>query len=358
MRLIQALSLALQGGPGGIQLALTNACNAHCRFCSFSRTPPAARMMADFQGLCRGLGSLVQAGIRYVILTGGEPLLYPDLLPLLKRAQAAGLTTLLCTNGALLTPALVADLKQAGLDTLIISLDAPSPREHDDHRGLPGLTQHLRTLLPQITAVGLKPVASVTLSRLIPDLNAMARFVHRLGFRRLTFSYPLTNLYSSYLGYADHDSVTFTPQELDALFAQIITLKDKAPLAILNPKVSLLDLQRQLRRRPPRFPCLAGFKYFYVDWHLMVYPCHYQSQVLGAMTDLHRFSPQRNGCAACTIDCYRDPSVYQYCAVSVADTLKALSRGDWRRALCTLLHPYNFLSLASLWEARHWLQEG
>jgi len=198
-------------------------------------------------------------------------------------------------------------------------------------------------------------VASVTLSRLIPDLAAMAHFAHRLGFRRLTFSYPLTRLQSSYRGCADHPSVTFTPQELDTLLGRIRALKAAAPLTILNPRASLQDLQRQLRRQRPRFPCLAGFKYFYVDWHLMVYPCHYLPQILTPLTELHRFRPRRNGCAACIIDCYRDPSVYQYVAVSLAEALNYLRHRQWRRGLQTLLHPYNFLSLVSLWEGRHWL---
>jgi hypothetical protein len=43
-------------------------------------------------------------------------------------------------------------------------------------------------------------------------------------------------------------------------------------------------------------------------------------------------------------------------AVSVADSLAALRRGQWLRGLATLLHPYNALSLAALLEGRHWVK--
>ena len=116
------------------------------------------------------------------------------------------------------------------------------------------------------------------------------------------------------------------------------------------------ELQRQLTGRPARFPCLAGYKYWFVDWNLQVFRCHYLDEPLGPLEDLGQIPPIRNDCNACAIDCYRDPSVYQYLAVSVADSLAALRRGRWLEGLGALLHPYNFLSLAALLEGRHWLR--
>jgi hypothetical protein len=199
-------------------------------------------------------------------------------------------------------------------------------------------------------------VASVTLSRLIPDLDALTAFVRDLGFRRLTFSYPLTRLHSSYLGFASHESVDYTPHELARLFGEVLLLKDRSPVPIMNPRLALRELRRQLQRRPSRFPCLAGFKYFFIDWHLDVHRCHYLSGTLGPLEAIDRLAPIRDGCTACTIDCYRDPSVFQYLAVSVADSVAALRQGRWLEGLTTLLHPHNALSLASLLEGRHWVQ--
>ena len=352
----ELLGLMLQGGPGFCQIAVTNACNAGCRFCSFPRVAPEDWLMADPARLFRGLEVLKDRGVGYLCLTGGEPLLYPALLPALGRARDLGMHTLLCTNGWRLTPAYIRELKTAGLKTLIVSIDGPTAAVHDGHRGLPGLTGHIRELLPTMRRAGLNPVASVTLSRLIGDLGEMLRFLEELGFRRVTFSYPITRLNSSYLGFAGHYSVDFTPEELYEWFGRVKALKAATALNILNPSLALGELQRRLTGRPARFPCLAGYKYWFVDWNLQVFRCHYLGEPLGPLEEFARIAPIRNGCDACAIDCYRDPSVCQYLAVSVADAVAALRRGNWLEGLKTLLRPNNFLSLAALLEGRHWLR--
>ncbi len=355
MNLPEMFHLALKGGPGFIQVAVTNACNACCRFCSFPQVPPSDWRMADLDRLTQGFTAMVRAGIKYVTLTGGEPLLYPDLFSCLDRAQALGLRTLLVTNGALLTPARLEILGRLGAPTLIISIDAASPEVHDRHRGLPGLTSHIRDMLPLTRQTGIKAVASVTISRLLDDLDALVRFVQDLGFTRLTFSYPLTSLNSSYLGFAENPLVNFSPQELDSFFARILELKKRSPITILNPRLSLEDIRRQLRGLPSRFPCLAGFKYFFADWDLNLYRCHFLSDILGSLEDIDRLTPIRDGCTACGVDCYRDPSVLQYAAVSVADALAAWRRGDILQGMKSLFDGHNILSLAALREGLRWV---
>jgi MoaA/NifB/PqqE/SkfB family radical SAM enzyme len=352
----ELIHLVRQGGPGFCQIAVTNACNARCRFCSFPQVAAKDRVGADPERLFKGLHALKKAGVHYLSITGGEPLLYPDLLPALDLGRHLGLKMILCSNGALLTPALIDKLKALDLHTLIISLDAASAQEHDEHRGLPGLTAHIREMIPLLRQAGLAPVASVTLSRMLGDLRAMMNFLEDLDFSRVTFSYPLNRLNSNYLGFAEHYSVDFTPRELDNWFSQIKELKKISPLNILNPTLGLNELQRQLRGQTVRFPCLAGYKYFFVDWHLQVSRCHFLGETMGPLEEIHQLTPVRDNCTACVIDCYRDPSVFQYLAVSLADGLKAWQQGKWLKGLGALLHPYNLLSLAALLEGRHWVR--
>jgi MoaA/NifB/PqqE/SkfB family radical SAM enzyme len=352
----ELIQLIFRGGPGFFQVAVTNTCNARCQFCSFPQVPTADRRMADPTRLARGLDAMQRAGIDYVCLTGGEPLLYPDLLPSLAYARVLGLKTLLVTNGGLLTPQLIQDLRGVALDTLIISIDAASEEVHDLHRGLPGLAASIKEALPLVYLAGIKAVASVTLSRLIDDLDALVSFVQDLGFTRLTFSYPLSRLNSSYLGFADNDLVAFSPEELDHLFAQILEIKGRSPLVILNPRLALEDARRHLQGLPSRFPCLAGFKYFFADWNLNVYRCHFLPDILGPLEEIDRVTPIRDGCDACYIECYRDPSVFQFATVSIADTLAAWRRGEVLQGFKSLLNSKNILSLTSLMEARHWVE--
>lgn len=339
-----------------MQVAVTNACNAHWCFCSFPHIPKTEWCMADPARLSRGLRAMQRAGIKYFSLTGGEPLLYPDLLFVLARAKTMGLETMVVTNGILLTPRLIQNLSDVGLQTIIISIDAASESVHDCNRGMPGLASHIKEILPLIHQAGIISVASVTLSRLIDDIEALVRFVQSLGFTRLTFSYPLTWLNSSYLGYADNTLVKFSPKELDRLFCQIIGFKEHSPINILNPRLGLEEARRNIQGLPGRFPCLAGFKYFFADWNLQVYRCHFLSGILGPLEEIDRITPIRDGCDACIIDCYRDPSVYQFVAVSLADSLAAWRQGEVVRGVKTLFNLQNLLSLHSLMEGRHWMR--
>ncbi len=158
MKLKDYLGLLAEGGPGFVQLALTNACNAHCSFCSFSRLDSSQWLMAPWERLQQGLAALAAGGVRFLVVTGGEPLLYPHLHPALALARRLGLVTLLCTNGWLLTAEKINLLAEAGVSHLIISIDAATAEAHDTHRGLPGLAAHIRRQLPLVKAAGLVPL--------------------------------------------------------------------------------------------------------------------------------------------------------------------------------------------------------
>lgn len=354
--LVDHIRLLPQGGPGFVQLALTNACNARCRFCGFSRLRSEDWVMADPGRLCQGLATLAGAGVRTLVLTGGEPLLYPYLLDVAQAARRQGLQTLLCSNGRLLTQELVAALAQAGVSHLIISIDAASAEVHEAHRGFPGLCQALHHLVPAMVREGMTPVASVTCSRLWSDFDALGHFLVSLGFQAVTFSYPTMAGHLSTWDSEAAAGVTFSKAEFAALLHRLETWRRSAPLAVLNPSLGVAELQRQLHGRPLRFPCLAGSAYFYIDWHLRVYNCHILRQPFGPLEDFANLARQRHDCHACLTDCYRDASVQQYPAVALGDAWQAAKQGQWRQALKHLLAPENALALSAAWQGRHWFK--
>lgn len=357
MNLRDFFRLMASGGPGLCQIALTNACNARCRFCRFPSVPAEDRGFADPARLVPGLARLQAGGIRYLIFTGGEPLLYPALLEVLGEARRLGFSTLLVTNGTLLNPALLHRLKEAGLGRLLISFDAAEPEVHDRHRGVPGLSRHIRELIPLAAREGLRPTASVTLSRLTGNLERLMSCLCHLGFVAVTFSYPLTRLESSYLGYAPDPLVQFSPAELRSLFRALLALKAISPLPTLNTRWVLEELCRRQEGNPPRLPCLAGDKYFYLDWDLTLFPCHLLGERLGVLEDFPVTSPRRQACPGCVSECYLDASACQFAAVSLAAGWAAFRQGRLREGLGQLFSRATFRSLATLWQSRSWLRQ-
>ncbi len=73
-----------------------------------------------------------------IVLTGGEPLLRPDIEAIARHASGLGLMTVIGTNGLMLTEARVAALMDAGVRAVGISVDSLDPAHHDGFRGAPG----------------------------------------------------------------------------------------------------------------------------------------------------------------------------------------------------------------------------
>jgi MoaA/NifB/PqqE/SkfB family radical SAM enzyme len=88
-------------------------------------------------------------------LTGGEPLIEKRIPAIIRdvKASQSFIYVYVVTNGSLLTEERAAEMFEAGLDQLSISLNYLDERQ-DDERKLPGLWSHLATLIPKITAQG------------------------------------------------------------------------------------------------------------------------------------------------------------------------------------------------------------
>ena len=208
-------------------------------------------------------------------------------------ASSLGMATTLVTNGSLLTPDRIDALADAGLASVYISIDAADAERHEENRGLPGVCSRIREAIQRFKARNISTAASVTMSRLV-DYEKLPSFLSSLGFESLTFSYPLTDLASPYLAYSDSKLVAYTNEELLDAFDAVKALKQHFP--VLNPTASIEDMQRHLRGEPERFSCIAGWKFFYLDWHLDLYRCHNWDQRLCHITEFDGSQRGRVGC--------------------------------------------------------------
>lgn len=347
------------GGPGYVQFAITNRCNADCGFCSFARSKldksawcsVTVQQARDVIEICR------ENHIGYLLFVGGEPMLHRDIVAMTRYAAERGIRPMLCTNGALFTDQNMGAFADAGLCSVIISIDTHDVAQHEQNRGLPGVCQKIKHANTTFAKLGIQTTASVTISRLIDDYTKLPAFLNELGFASCTFSYPLTALGSSYLSYSHSPLVAFTADELIAEFEKIKQLKRNTKLTIVNPTESLTEMQRHLRGEHEQFGCLAGYKYFYLDWHLNLYRCHFWEKPMCSVYEFDQSKLIRDGCTRCMIDCYRDPSVLHCCAISLSDAWHALKRGRLTKAAKHLLDKRNLASLRAVLETRPWITD-
>ncbi|MBF0330984.1 MAG: radical SAM protein [Candidatus Omnitrophica bacterium] len=127
--------------PWILELSVTYLCNCRCKHCSvsnyFEDAKPDGELSTDELG--RILSEAVAMGIPKVDFFGGEPLIRKDIVALVRKAAQLGLYSSVTTNGWFLTPAMIKDLKEAGISCLNVSLDDVTAESHDRSRGAVGV---------------------------------------------------------------------------------------------------------------------------------------------------------------------------------------------------------------------------
>jgi len=345
------------GGPGYLQFAITNICNARCDFCNFAvqKLPPAQRHSVTLEQARMVIDICVRNHIGYLLFVGGEPLAHRDLGMMVRYAAERGINPMICTNGGLWTERNMRELARHGLSSVIMSIDAHDAVVHEKNRGLPGVCRKIKQANDVFAELGIQTTASITASRLIQDYNKLPDFLRSLGFTSCTFSYPLSSLASSYLSFSESDLVSFSRDELLAVFDKIKEMKRVTGFPVINPTESLNEMQRHLRGQKEHFACLGGSKYFYLDWHLNLYRCHFWETPMCKIEEFDQSRLIRDGCTRCMIDCYRDPSVLQFVAMSASDAFNHLREGRVGAAARSLLDRRNLTSLRAVWENRKWI---
>jgi MoaA/NifB/PqqE/SkfB family radical SAM enzyme len=143
--------------PTFVQLRVTNLCNLRCKMCGqwgetgiyrsdgfpAGATDGAAERakIRELIGAHRQLSLSDYASLLdeiapsqpIVSLFGGEPLLYPDILPLIREIKKRGMTCTIITNGGRLE-AYARELVESGIDLIAVSIDGP-PDVHNRIRG-------------------------------------------------------------------------------------------------------------------------------------------------------------------------------------------------------------------------------
>jgi MoaA/NifB/PqqE/SkfB family radical SAM enzyme len=108
------------------QLVVIRRCNLSCGYCFEydDVSPPVATAM-----LLRRVDALADLGNVVLTLTGGEPLLHPDLDRIIAHSVGRGMVTTTISNGYALTRSWIERLNRSGLTAIQISVDNIEPNE-------------------------------------------------------------------------------------------------------------------------------------------------------------------------------------------------------------------------------------
>jgi radical SAM protein with 4Fe4S-binding SPASM domain len=257
---------------------VTSACNLKCEYCRASATRSPDEDELTSEEALRFIDSVSPLN-PMIILSGGEPLLRPDIFELARHASAQGIRVALATNGTLLSPEMADKIRESGIKRVSISLDGASPEIHDASRGegcfqkvLRGIESLRRKLPFQINmTITRSNVAEVeNMMDLAQDLGAVA--LH------LFFLVPT--------GRGREDELV-SPQEQDELLRQVARECTRRPMEIkvtCAPQFTRImreELTKEEREKMMGSACLAGTGFVFVSRRGEVCPCGYLPVVAG-----------------------------------------------------------------------------
>lgn len=264
-------------------------CNLACAYCNefddHSNPVP-------LEELKRRLDLLAGMGTSIITISGGEPLLHPQLDEFIRHIRRRGMIAGLITNGYLLTLERIERLNQAGLEHLQISIDNSLPDEVSK-KSLKVLDQKLQLLARHaVFQVNINSVLGSGVNN-PEDALAIARRAIQLGF---TSTVGIIHDHTGQLK-------PLGPREIE-IFEEIMSL-GKRSFSRFN------DFQHSVARgKPHNWRCRSGSRYLYVCEDGLVHWCSQQRGYPGVPLDQYTWEMRRREyftkkfCAPrCTISC-------------------------------------------------------
>jgi len=160
-------------------------CNCRCAMCDIWKEKNGVALSRhDVERL---LPDLLRLGTQRVVLSGGEPLMHPDLFGLVLPLKNAGIGLTLLSSGLLLER-FAAEIA-ATFDDVVVSLDGPAG-VHDAIRGIPGAFERLRRGVASLRSAAPVPFLSgrCTVQRgNLARLRETVAAARTLGLDRVSF---------------------------------------------------------------------------------------------------------------------------------------------------------------------------
>ena len=271
-------------------------CNLACTYCNefddFSKPVPIEEMY-------RRIDKLGELGTSVVTISGGEPLMHPELDGVIRRIRANGMVAGLITNGYLLVAERIKGLNRAGLEWLQISIDNVNPDEVSK-KSLKVLDRKLQLLAEHADFhVNINSVVGGGITH-PQDALVIGRRAIELGF-------------SSTVGIIHDDSGQLQPlgEEERRIYHEMQAL-EKSSFTRVNAFQD--NIAKGL---PNEWRCRAGARYLYICENGLVHYCSQQRGYPGVplatytRDDLRREYLTEKSCAPhCTVSCVHQVSIF------------------------------------------------
>jgi MoaA/NifB/PqqE/SkfB family radical SAM enzyme len=292
---IFARSVVDRGHPILAQIVPMRRCNLACTYCNeYDKTSTPVPLVE----VLRWLDKLSALRTEVVTLSGGEPMLHPDIDDIIRGIRERKMIAGVITNGYFLQPERIDRLNAAGLQYLQVSIDNVEPDEVSK--------KSLRLLEPKLVNLAERAKFQVNINSVVGggcanpmDAVTIARRARDLGFS--------TSIGVIHDGGGHLKALSAT--ERDAF--EKVTTMDRGSYSRIN------SFQENLvSGKPNDWQCRAGARYLYICENGLVHHCSQQRGTPGTpladytTDDILREWETEKACAPyCTIGCVHRVSV-------------------------------------------------
>jgi heme b synthase len=263
----------------------TRNCNLACVHCRASATRGPHQGELGTEEALRLLDQIAEVDKPIIILTGGEPLLRPDIFKIARYGTDLGLRMVMALNGTLITAKGARQLLEAGIQRISISLDGSSPEAHDRFRKVNGAFEGALKGIDLLKKIGLDFQINTTITKtnldqipkiqqLAVDLGAVAHHIFLLvptGRGKYIVDQEIDAAeYESTLNWF-YDQRERTPLQLKATCAPHYyrILRQRAKQDGLSVSFQTHGLDAVTRG------CLGGIGFCFISHRGIVQPCGY-----------------------------------------------------------------------------------
>jgi MoaA/NifB/PqqE/SkfB family radical SAM enzyme len=269
-------------------------CNLACEYCNeyddFSKAVPTEEMF-------RRVDKLGDLGTSAVTISGGEPLLHPELDEIIRRIRKNGMISGLITNGYLLVAERIERLNRAGLEWLQISIDNVTPDEVSK--------KSLKVLDKKLELLAEYADFHVNINSVVGGGVCNPQDALTIGKRALALGF------SSTIGIIHDGGGQLQPlTEEEKRVYQEMKAMEKSSFTRVNAFQDNIALGR-----PNQWRCRAGARYLYICEDGLVHYCSQQRGYPGTplekytLADIRREYVTEKSCAPhCTVSCVHQVS--------------------------------------------------
>ncbi|MDD3973535.1 MAG: radical SAM protein [Methanothrix soehngenii] len=255
---------------------LTAACNLSCQYCRASASHEPDQGELDTDEAKRFVESIAPLK-PMLILSGGEPLLRPDLFQIIRLAVSLGIRVSLASNGTLITPELAKEIADSGVSRVSISLDGADATMHDLGRGQGSFKRSIRGIENLRGRVDFQINFTVT-QKNQSELIRIFDLAEKLGAAALHIFFLVPT------GRGREEDV-ITPVRQEEMLRQIEGEMDRRTLEV---QVTCAPQYARLKRPGHgrgSGGCLAGRRFVFVSRKGEVYPCGYLPLRVGSVRE-------------------------------------------------------------------------